>query len=286
MSPEVGFICPRDGEEILFAYCFRECPKRCHPLPELAAMASDRKPEPRIFHVTELYNPPKATFLARHENYFVEPESKLYVALGTAYHLLMEMGDRRLAKFGVQDMALKEQSFTVELDTPEGKAVLTGRYDRYEPDTRTLWDYKTEKAYSVKKFKAGDFNGSKHPWQLNTYRVFGAPEAERLMLSCAIKDHGYQTKMKDGLKAIEDIEVPLIEPAVIKEVVTAKLALLLRLEKNPSLLPDCAPEDLWGGRRCEEYCSVRPFCLQGMAVERKEAGRDKKDHKTRRRNAV
>jgi hypothetical protein len=237
-------------------------------------MMSERPREAGVYHVTEVFNPPRQVWLMRHKDYAVEPESMLYVSLGTAYHLLMEMGEKRLAEFGVKDTALLEQSFRVEIQTAEGPAVLTGRADRYEEDSKTLWDYKTEKLYAVKKYLAGDWEGVKHIFQLNTYRTYLFPEAEHLMLSCAIKDHGYQAKVRDEIKAIVNVEVPILEPVYIRELVRAKIGELLRNEKDPSTIRDCQPDELWNGRRCEEYCPVNTFCDQYKKVQgRRERGK-------------
>jgi hypothetical protein len=218
-----------------------------------------------VYHTTEIFNPPKVVYLHRHEDYYVEPESNAYTAFGTAYHLLMERGSKRLAELGITDTAVIEQSFRAEIKTDQGTAILTGRADRYEPDTKTLWDYKTEKLYSIKKYLAGDWEGVKHVLQLNTYRTFMFPEAERLRLSCLVKDHGYQAKARDGIKAIVNVDVPIIQSPLVREIVASKVGILLQNEADPSTIRDCLPEELWGGKRCEEYCAVREFCLQGLA---------------------
>jgi len=269
-----GFTCPLDGQATAFDYCLRTCGDRCHPLPVLAAMINDRQHEPGVYHVTEVLNPPKVVYLNRHRDYAVEPESNAYTAFGTAYHLLMESGGKTLAEFGIKDTALVEQSFRAEVKTPHGTAILAGRADRYDPDTKTLWDYKTEKLYSVKKYMAGNWDGAKHPWQLNTYKVFMFPEAEHLMLSCLVKDHGYGAKVRDGIKAIVNIEVPLIDPALVREIVVAKVGELLKNEQDPSTIRDCLPEELWDGKRCQEYCAVNGDCDQFKRT--RERGHDNK----------
>ena len=110
--PAIGFICPQDGKEVHFDFCFRSCPARCHPLPLLVALSEERGHEPGVYHGgSEIWNPPKAVYLSRHENYYVKPDSMAYVTFGTAYHLLMESGAKRLAGMGITDNALLEQSF-------------------------------------------------------------------------------------------------------------------------------------------------------------------------------
>ena len=261
--PAKGFRCPKTQEEHPFIYCLRDCPSRCHPRPVLAALINDRPHEPGVYHVTEILNPPQVVYLYRHQDYYTEPESNAYAALGTAYHLMMETGENRLAGYALpRDNAILEQSFRAEIKTPYGTAILTGRADRYEPDTKTLIDYKTEKLYSVKKYFAGNWEGSKHAFQQNIYRTFMFPEAERILLSCFIKDHGYQALARDGIPAIVNVEVPIMDSDYVREFVQAKITMLLMNEKDPSTIPDCEQEELWGGRRCEEYCAVNKYCPQ------------------------
>lgn len=280
--PLVGFVCAATGEEHPFDYCFRQCSNRCHPLPVLAALSEERPHEPGVYHVTEVFNPPKVVYLHRHEDYYVEPESRAYVCFGTAYHLLMENGAKRLAALGIPDNAVLEQSFRTEIVTPHGKAILAGRADRYEPDTKTLWDYKTEKLYSIKKYLAGDWEGVKHVWQLSAYRTFMFPEAEHLRLSCLVKDHGYQAKVRDGIKAIVNVDVPIIQSGLIREVVASKIGILLQNEADPSTIRDCTPEELWGGKRCEEYCPVNGYCLQYLSSRGRGTHGNLKKRKTTR----
>lgn len=264
--PLTRFTCRRDGAERPVEYCLKDCPARCHPLPVLAALYNDRASGPGVYHVTEILNPPQQVYMMRHLDYSVEPEQNAYTALGQAYHLLMERGAERLLDFGVEDTAILEQSFRTKIVTPEGEATLAGTYDRYEPDTKTLWDYKTEKVYSVKKMLAGELDGIKHVYQLNIYRVYARPEAEHLKISAFCKDHGYRDKVA-GLQAIHsDIELPILDPGFVRELVIAKVTALLRYEKHPEELPLCEEEDLWGGKRCREYCPVLSYCLQGQSV--------------------
>ena len=281
--PLTSFICrARNREEVPLDYCFRQCPARCHPLPVLAGLADDRGHEPGVYHVTEIFNPPKVVYLHRHEDYAVEPESRAYTSFGTAYHLMVEQGQLSLDKLGITDNAILDHdpraTFRVLVVTPQGQATLTGRADRYEPDTKTLWDYKTEKLYSIKKYLAGDWEGVKHVFQLSTYRTFMFPEAERLMLSCLVKDHGYAAKVRDGIPAIVNVSVPIIQSGLIREMVASKVGILLQNEADPSTIRDCADEELWNNRcRCEEYCAVNGYCLQYLANQgRGTHGRNKK----------
>lgn len=259
--PLVGFICPRDGAAVRFDICLKSCAGRCHPLPVLAALINDRKPEPGVYHVTEIFNPPKVVYLSRTIDYYVEPESNAYTAFGQGYHALMEAGAARLKEWGIEDTARVEQSFRAEVQTPHGTAVLAGRADRYEDDTKTLWDYKTEKIYSVKKYLAGEWDGVKHALQLNTYRTYLFPEAEHLKLSCLVKDHGYRDQVS-GIRAIVNVEIPILDSAYVRGLVRTKVDELLMNEKDPSTTRDCQAEELWGGKRCEEYCPAKAFCSQ------------------------
>jgi hypothetical protein len=205
------------------------------------------------------------------------------VTFGSAFHMLMEEGYAAAKELGLADHLLVEKSFKIELNTPDGKAVLSGRFDMADTEDKVLWDFKTEKTYSVKLMKAGKWEDSKHPWQLNTYRHFAYPEAEHLKLCVLVKDHGRQSRIKDGVYPVEILEVPRIDDAVLHETVIAKIAEHLRCEKEPDkFLRDCTDDETWRHPktkepiRCMEYCPAgSEKCIQWLAEkevrERKKA---------------
>jgi len=282
--PLAGFTCPLSGTGVPIQFCLKECRQRCFPPPVLVANHSDRKPEKGVYHVTEVLNPLKQIYLMRHCDYYVTPASGIYASLGTGFHGLMELCSARLIDYGVLDPAVIEKSFSAEISTPIGKFTLAGKADRYEPDTKTLIDFKTEKIFPVKKYLSGDWEGSKYLYQLNIYRTYLFPEAERLMLACVIKDHGFKDEVVDGIEPIVMIEVPILDSEHIRQFVAAKGAQILRNELDPSTIPDCQPEDIWkDGMRCRKYCPVVAFCPQGKAVAGGSYGA-KKERKNPRRN--
>ncbi len=50
-----------------------------------------------------------------------------------------------------------------------------------------------------------------------------------------------------------------------KDMVKARLGVLLRDEKDPTGIRPCTAAETWGGRRCESYCDASEHCPQFRA---------------------
>lgn len=271
--PLVGWQCKTDGAEHRFEDCLF-CVRPCLPLPLLLKLSrGERKTEPGVYHVTEILNPPKVNYFKRHYDYYEDPLDSAYTTFGTSFHSIMEEGAVLVKEMGLGDHLRVEEPFSVELDTPAGKATLRGRPDIFDARLRTLYDYKTAKAYPAVKMKKGEWQDSNYMPQLNIYRHFAYPEAEHLVLVLMIKDHGRQVQIRDGLRPIEVIEVPILAPAAVQEYVIYRVAENLRAEKDPMSVRECLGDELWTQRdgmpmRCMDYCSAgkAKMCLQGCTL--------------------
>jgi len=289
--PSIGFLCPIDGAEHVFSDCLK-CARHCLPLPLLLVLSkADRVKEPGIYHCTEILNPPKVVYFERHYDYFQDPLDMAYATFGTAFHSIMEEGAALVKEMGLcPDKFRVEEPFTAELDTPAGRATLRGRPDIYDTELKTLYDYKTEKSYSVKLLKEGNFNDSKHMAQLNIYRLFKYPEAEHLVIVAMVKDHGRQIALKDGLRPIELIELPILNDKAVRDYVIYRVAENLRTEADPQKVRDCTEEELWLQKkdgmplRCTEYCPAGKsgLCLQGSQLIKEYQSRVKHERKPSR----
>jgi hypothetical protein len=274
--PAVGFICPKDGSECLYAHCFTQCSVRCLPLPLLLSLARQRAVVPGQYSVTTILDPPKIVYYKRHYPYFEDPRQGIYAVFGTSAHALLEDGLAAAQERGLGLELESEKPFSVELETPAGKATLTGRPDLYDKTLRTLYDWKTMKAYSAKLLKEGKWDDSKFLPQLNIYRHFAYPEAEHLVLIALIKDHGRQTEIRDGLRPVEVIEVPAMDPKAVRDYTIYRLAENLRAEADPTKMRECCEDELWTQRdgmpmRCLDYCPAGKSgqCIQGsMLIEK------------------
>jgi hypothetical protein len=268
-----GFVCPKSGKNMDFDYCFKKCNSRCHPLPTLLVLAErSRQPKKKIYHVTEICDPPKVIYLKRHNSYYRPPESLSYTMFGSAFHSIIEETMSRIKELGFENDYIFEEKnhFEVHIKTKHGKAILSGTPDLYIPKLEQLWDFKTAKYYyEVQDLLAGKWNESKHILQLNIYRVYKYPEAKELYLEMHIKD--YQRRLaKEGVLPIMIIEVPILDDGYIKEYVKQAIECQLQLEKQkePIQIRPCTKEETWNGIRCKDYCEGRDFCVQYLSTKK------------------
>jgi hypothetical protein len=270
MSGLVGFTCPKNGKNVKFDYCFDECPETCYSLPLLHALSrGGRVKKEGIFSVTEILNPPQIVFLRRKFEHYAKPESLIWATFGTAWHAVVEkekgvLEERYPGRFDV------EKSFEIAIDG----IGLTGRIDLYDHERKELIDYKTTKGYSVKKMRRGDWEGNNYKWQQNIYRVFAYPDARRMTLSCAVKDHSNKMWEREKIPPQVRIPVPMIDDSVVIAEVKKLMNEHAYYEKaKAEEVPQCLREDMWFTtsprspdfgvpRRCRDYCDVCDVCPQ------------------------
>ena len=273
----IGFVCP-DGEKRTFDFCIKECRNRCkYPFPLLLALMSDRKVVPNSYSVTEILNPPRIVYYTRNFTYFAAPKSLIWQTFGSAWHNIIDFQKTQIKDLGLEDEYLIEESFEkiftiqtgeIRLNHQEIEPVkLRGRSDLYCTSTKTLWDFKTMKQYPVQKAWKRDWSGSTYPMQLNIYRVYQYPEAEKIMISAIIKDHSRGIEEKYGMEPVERLEVPIIPDLEVKETVKELLKIHVENQEDPSKIRQCTNDELWinkkGERlRCMEYCPVKDLCPQ------------------------
>ena len=253
----VGFICGKDGSSVEFKYCFEKCPKKCYPLPLLYALAENRVLEDNVFSVTEILGPQQPARLKRTRAYFCKPTTRFWATYGTAWHSVVE---KYIDKCPPHHRA--EERFDARI----GDVTLRGTFDYY--DGETLTDWKTMKVYPVKKLRAGDWGSTTYGDQLNIYRHYGCPGAEKMQIVAAVKDWSLAAQAKDGIEPVEQIDVPMMKPKDIEDLVRKRL----ELHTSPVDVP-CAVEDLWiqlspksqyynKPLRCMEYCEPSGKCSQ------------------------
>lgn len=264
-----GLYCPKTGAEVHFNECVEICKHRCMSLPMLLAMANtSRETVEGVYHVTEILNPPQVVFLSRTKPYFAYPSSLIWMLFGTGFHTVMEKGHGLIAELGCEGQFESEKNFKVEVDG----VTLSGTPDLYDHNSKTLYDYKTIKGYAVKLMKAGDFSGNKYKDQLNIYRAYAYPQAERLVIEAVVKDWSGDMLFRDNVDQIEDIEVPMDNINAVKDMVTNKVV-IHELVRKTGTIPPCSPEDQWVNMnpksknygvplRCKSFCPVNKVCAQ------------------------
>ncbi len=273
----IGYTCPKDGERRKFDECFLSCPfndDRCEPLPVLITLGSNRPVVPFRYSVTEILQPPKVVYLSRNNTFYSKPDSFIASSLGTAWHTTLERARPCIKELGLEDDYLMESSFEKEFyfdigqDTPT--VTLSGRSDLYVKSTKTLWDFKTTKYfYTLKYLMAGKWEGSTYHWQLNMYRVFQYPEAEKMKIEALVKDYKTNFPKLYSVGQTYKLDVPFILDEVIKATTKELLKTHVENQLDPSKVKDCKTEDIWVNRegiplRCRDYCNVVDLCEQGQ----------------------
>jgi len=265
--PQIGHLCPLDDRQVSFTYCIEECGGACYQgnLPLLLTVIPEQRPIVKDkWSVTQIVTPPQVTLLRQRYGYYAKPNSSVFMQWGTAWHNMIEAQKSKLEELGVADEFLMEQRFDTEIETSLGKIGLRGTPDLYIPRTKTLWDYKTTKAYSI----GQAFNSNtEYFWQLNTYRRYKFPEAERLVICGIVRDHSWRVEEKEGIQEITIRDVPIYNDKDVEDYVTERLVYLKTCQDNDLYPRYCTKEERWGGVRCDKYCAVNTFCEQYNEVD-------------------
>ena len=277
-----GFVCPDTHKDTPFDTCWKECRHRCMPLPVLLAVSKQmRESEDDVYHVTEILSPPQAVWLQRNKDYYVPPESLIDMNIGTSWHEKLEQTKQYVQELGLEDDYLIEKNFKEifwwykkqsRLLTADdvGKAddkimeldsiILSGTPDLYVKSTNTLWDYKvTNYFYTAKYMLDNKWDDNSYMWQLNIYRRFNYRDA-RMKLFCYLKDWKRDFPKKYGVGKTAVVEVPKIPDRVVDNRVKQLLAEHVQNQRDSSKIRQCTKEEIWGGVRCESYCSVAGIC--------------------------
>ncbi len=266
-----GFICPRKWQStglngVEPKFCLTQCSKTCMSRPLLRAIiGQNRESKPDIWHVTEILDPPQPVYLRRNRDYYASPYSFVWAIFGSAVHNILERhGDNSTDEMPTNYVVEKK------FEVPILDVTLTGRIDLYDSGEKIIWDYKTIKEYSVKLMKQGVWD-NKYKDQLNIYRAYGFPEADKLMLECIIKDWGVASEFKP----VEDIEVPIIEVEKVK--IMAEQLLQEHLDAQIGAYRNCTDAERWINNnpksrnykipiRCRDFCPVSTICEQYNAA--------------------
>ena len=274
--PLAGFKCPKGRNEgrVPFSFCETDCPERCYPLPLLMSFAGDREIIPKMYSVTELVKPRQQVYYSRNFDYWVSPESQVWLTFGTGIHKAIEMGYDRIQN---KNNHIIEKRCEVSLQTPMGVAVLRGTPDHVDLTENTLYDYKSSGSFQVKKLWQAVMDGA--TWleedyfiQLNVYRAFFYPTISRLRLVCLVKD--WTTRMTGEMNRIEFVEVPVANVEDVKVWAIDRISTFMLDELNPGSIAKCGPKDTWDGRRCREYCNAADVCPQFKGGTKVRGGND------------
>jgi len=277
---QVGFICP-NGAKATFEECLKKCPmgERCISKPTLKKMSKIR-PWTGTPSTTQLLNGTRHSLLTITQDYYEDPQALAFALLGTKFH-----------------GSLEDSEFMME-EKHKSKN-MTGTYDFYSPEEKTLWDYKTSGGFKIKKalglvskkirdpsgaryktsgrgYKKGDIKlinewhqdeKEKDCWewelQLNRYRLWLEDDGHivnHMKIEATIRDGGTQVARTYGLdKKIYVIPIKKLPREYVLDFYNRK-AKALRLATAINWAPICDSIQTWNGLRCEKYCPVAKVC--------------------------
>lgn len=263
--PLYGFTCPLDQENVNFDFCKYSCPARCMELPVLLSLMGSRGVVPGVYSVTEILKPPRIVNYNRQVNYYSSPYDLMFMALGSAFHSIVE-DQQDLCPGHTFEHQLY---FEAPIDLGDRTITLRGQPDQYNDKTDTLTDYKTAGYYAVKLLMEGKWEDSDYRTQVNLYRRFKFPNCKHMNLVMLIKD--YSRKLKhEGVPPLVTIAVPWIDNGELDVEVKVRLFDILDGEKDWTKSRDCTDAERWTNKksgeriRCEDYCYVKNDCPQYM----------------------
>jgi len=129
--PIKGFICP-DRVKVTTEECLEKCrlasyfpTKRCRALPILKHAAREKEWND-LPSTTQLLTGTRELFLKVKSDYYINPDSKTFALIGVNTHGKL---------YNIIASSFAEETIVNDL--------LTGTYDFYDPESKTLFDYKT-----------------------------------------------------------------------------------------------------------------------------------------------
>lgn len=207
-----------------------------------------------------------AILTARHAGEIVEDVSdRIWALFGSAVHAILERsgegGERELRLFG----EVKGKMVSGATDYVEHTVI--------EPDwpmPKVGWrisDYKVVGEYTIRKTKENP-TGVKFEWeaQQNIYaqlRRMNSLPVHALQIVAILRDwKESQTKNPEyHPHPVAILQVPMWSPSRVLGYMGERIEELEAVKAGEIPMPHCSPQERWGGRRCERYCPVKPFCI-------------------------
>lgn len=282
--PMTRFICP-DGQETTIKACFESCRmgSRCATLPTLQEIGKTREWK-GVPSTTQLLKGTREAYLEIITEFAASPDSFAFALVGSKAHAKLERGD---AAGHLLEERLTEDE-------------ISGQFDLYDGETKTLFDYKTSGSYKVAKalglekiateietgevYKTGERKGQQKTrkeyrfekgepdmadWimQLNHYRLLlegaGFPVG-RMVIQCVTRDGGTFTAKSRGIdRNIYLIDVPRLPDDEVRSYFESKRDSLLFCLEVREIPAPCTIDENWQGRKCADYCHVWKDCELG-----------------------
>ncbi len=208
------------------------------PQPLVDMAQSEYKLKPNEYRVTSLLKGIRETILERRHQDEIEQDvsDMIWLLFGTAVHNVLENHQEG-------DQEIKE----ARLKVPIGDYILSGQFDLYNADTKTITDYKT---CSIWKVVYGDYSDWRRQLLIYSYMLqsIGFP-VEKAEIIALMKDHSKsQAKIKADYpkQPVRKITFTFTEKdfAEIESWLHQRFEQIAKAEKLPDdELPLCTPEE-------------------------------------------
>ncbi len=206
------------------------------------------------FTSSQLPNPPRAEALkfANPESLEIDASSRLQAMLGQAIHGVLERGAR-------PDIDIIEKRYFGDFCGVR----LGGKIDLYQPDDKTLYEYKSCLAGAFTK-KNG--SGKKPEWvaQASVNKLLmemAGVQVDRVVIVGWLLDWRNWNKNEPGYPeaAVVQREIETWPKEKTLEYINTRLTLHREARQA---LPNCTSKETWGGKMCESYCEASTICAQ------------------------
>lgn len=209
-------------------------------LPMALVNAVSREPHNKDGHysATTLLKGVQEILLTRRnwDNLSVDASESIWQVFGTAVHSILE---------AQESGEVKEARYCVDVS----KSVVTGQVDNYDPETKTLSDYKTASVWKVqlKDFEDWKKQGLIYSWLMNKNGV----EVKKCRFIALLKDHSkskarFDSNYPQSPTYIYEFNVTENDLEEIEKFIFDKISLLERFESCPSNeLPLCTDSERW-----------------------------------------
>ena len=270
-----------------------------HGLPKeiVSAVQKDSYYQDADIGVTTLLDTPQIPYLLRRNDVEVEAADKIQSLLGSALHLILEMGNDDRANIVLRkslelmqalvnnnELYGNEGAVQTAIDTVDAylkncttsgciyeKRVymkfddfeVSGQFDKYDPETKTIEDYKVVSVFSYtnERILSGFFN------QLNCYRAMmlnEGYEVENMELHMFFKDFKKGQRGRDGYPdaPIVTVEVPVFDSDLIVKSMKNRVNLHKRARNGEHI--ECTREEMWATE--DSYAVMREGGKRALGV--------------------
>lgn len=254
--PVAGFICP-DGQKVDKNDCLQGCrlsfpAGRCKAVPFLRRAAKDKLFD-GLPSTTQLLAGTRETLIKITKPYYIDPDRKTAAIIGSGVHSLL---------WKLIDGEMGEETIVNDL--------LQGTYDMYDPQTKTLYDYKTWGVWKLAKVLSATPEERADALfevvlQMHQYKILLKQKYPQIPIeNLAIQVVSRETNLRQAeQKGLQQGSPLILLPQISDEAVSYYFEIKsekLKLALSEDWAPLCSRRETWDTKKCQRYCDVKEIC--------------------------